>query len=79
MVKYKLWYFNFAGRAEFIRLIFAYAGQEYEDFRFENSEWPEVKKISPLGKAPFLEVIDGDEKMVIGQSTTIGNFYSLII
>jgi glutathione S-transferase len=72
MVNYKLFYFNFGGRAEFIRLLFAYAGQAYEDVRFENSEWSQVKQQAPMGKAPFLEVCDGSSKHVICQSTTIG-------
>ena len=43
MPVYKLHYFNLRGRAELCRLIFAYAGQEYEDHRFEFDEWPEIK------------------------------------
>ena len=43
MPQYKLIYFNTAGRAELIRLLFAYADQEYEDFRFEHSQWPQFK------------------------------------
>jgi hypothetical protein len=31
---YKLTYFNLRGLAEMSRLLFAYAGVEYEDFRF---------------------------------------------
>ena len=44
MPQYKLTYFNLRGRGELIRLLFAYAGQEYEDFRFEIAEWPEYKE-----------------------------------
>ena len=44
MSNYKLVYFNARGRAELARLIFHAAGQQFEDSRFEISEWPEHKK-----------------------------------
>lgn len=53
---YKLYYFNAKGRAEPIRLIFALAGQKYEDFRFEKDQWPQYKARSPSGHVPMLEV-----------------------
>lgn len=43
MPQYKLHYFNLRGRAELARLIFAQAGVEFEDVRFERSEWPSIK------------------------------------
>lgn len=39
--KYKLYYFNFRGRAEVIRLVLVQAGQQFEDKRFWNEEWAE--------------------------------------
>lgn len=73
MVNYKLYYFNARGRAELIRLIFVVAGQTFEDIRFEMNEWPEYKKISPLGQAPFLEMIDDKDRIFrLGQSLSIG-------
>ncbi|XP_065576544.1 glutathione S-transferase 1-like isoform X2 [Artemia franciscana] len=56
MSKYKLVYFNARGWAELSRLIFAYSGIPYEDFRFEREDWPTYKAESPLGQAPWLEV-----------------------
>jgi len=56
MPQYKLTYFNLRGRGELIRLLFAYAGQEYEDFRFEIAEWPEYKEKMPFKQVPVLEV-----------------------
>jgi prostaglandin-H2 D-isomerase / glutathione transferase len=43
MSQYKLHYFNIRARGEFIRLIFAAAGVDYEDHRFEIAQWPELK------------------------------------
>ena len=72
MPSYKLYYFNLRGRAELVRLIFAYAGVEYEDVRFDrNTEWPTIyKNKMPFGQCPVLEV---DGKM-LAQSNTIGRY-----
>ena len=43
MPKYKLTYFDVRARAEVSRYLFAIADEEYEDIRFEYSEWPEKK------------------------------------
>ncbi|XP_030835884.1 probable glutathione S-transferase 6 [Strongylocentrotus purpuratus] len=61
MPTYKLMYFNVRGRAEATRMIFALAGQDYEDYRFKEGEWPEIKgntELFPLGQCPVL-LIDG--------------------
>ncbi|CAF0860514.1 unnamed protein product [Rotaria sp. Silwood1] len=55
MSTYKLYYFNTRGRAEIARLIFAAAGQQYDDIRYERSEWPSHKAEMPLGQIPVLE------------------------
>ncbi|XP_050311806.1 glutathione S-transferase-like [Anthonomus grandis grandis] len=65
--KYKLTYFNMPGRAEPIRFIFAYAGQDYEDFRINLDQWAEIKPSTPFGQVPVLEV---DGKLV-GESRAI--------
>jgi len=67
MSEYKLHYFNIRGKGELIRLIFAAAGEEYEDIRYKarNAEmgllegltWDDEAKASmPLGQMPVLEV-----------------------
>jgi len=42
MTNYKLTYFDLRGRGEIIRLVFAAAGVQYEDYRIK-SEWAELK------------------------------------
>lgn len=41
--KYKLIYFNTYGRAEPLRYIFAYAGQDYVYEIIEKENWPKLK------------------------------------
>nr|AYN44497.1 glutathione S-transferase S1 [Brachionus rotundiformis] len=74
MVQYKLYYFNARGRAELIRFIFAAAGQEYEDIRFEREQWPEYKAKSPLGQSPYLEVIENGQTFQLAQSLTVSRY-----
>jgi glutathione S-transferase len=84
--KPKLTYFNGRGRAEIIRLIFALAGVEYEDIRFQpnadNAENPsrpneqllEFKKTgkSVTGQVPYLEI----DNMQLVQSLSIARYLS---
>ena len=41
MSEYKLHYFNIRGLAELARLVFAAAGQEYQDIRYSSPSSPE--------------------------------------
>lgn len=43
MVVYKLYYYNFMGRAECIRLIFTQASVPFEDIRLSPEEWEKMK------------------------------------
>jgi glutathione S-transferase len=70
MSTYKLTYFNGRGRAEVSRLIFAAAGQKYEDARFEREQWPNLKPQTPLGQVPVLEV----NGVKLPQSISIARF-----
>nr|UOU03288.1 glutathione S-transferase sigma 1-2 [Brachionus rubens] len=74
MVEYKLYYFNFRGRGELVRLLFAAAGKEYDDIRFEKEQWHEYKPKSPLGQVPFLEVTENGKTFQLGQSVTITRY-----
>lgn len=70
MSTYKLYYFNGRGRGEVSRLIFAVAGQKFQDIRYEASEWPSHKSEMPLGQMPVLE-FDGTK---LPQSLSIARF-----
>ncbi|UJR17112.1 hypothetical protein I4U23_004008 [Adineta vaga] len=70
MASYKLYYFNARGRAEVSRLLFAAAGQRFEDIRIEQSTWPTFKSQTPLGQMPILE-FNGTQLV---QSLTIARF-----
>nr|QUF59399.1 glutathione S-transferase GSTS1/2-5 [Brachionus angularis] len=74
MVQYKLYYFNARGRAELSRLIFVAAGQQYEDVRLEREKWPQLKDDTPLGKLPYLEIINNGKVTKISQSVTIARY-----
>ncbi|XP_057670236.1 hematopoietic prostaglandin D synthase-like [Diorhabda carinulata] len=67
---YKLIYFDNTGKAEAIRMIFAYAGIPFQDERILRAEWDKFKSTTPLGQLPVLE-IDG-RKMT--QSTPISRY-----
>ncbi|XP_046575226.1 glutathione S-transferase 1-like [Haliotis rubra] len=56
MPTYKLKYFQSKGRAEVCRLLFALAGQEYEDIRYSQDEWKTEKSKTPFGQLPVLEI-----------------------
>ena len=43
MPEYKLVYFNYKGRAEMTRMIFAAAGVKYEDCRLTRQKYQELK------------------------------------
>ncbi|XP_067685410.1 uncharacterized protein [Haliotis asinina] len=70
MPTYKLRYFNAKGLGEVSRLLFAIAGQEYEDVRYTPETWPTEKPNTPLGQVPVLE-IDGKP---YSQSTAIARY-----
>jgi len=68
--KYKFTYFDFYGRGEVSRLLFAIAGVEYEDIHVDMKDWPELKPKTPFGQVPLLEF----EGRVFCQSNTIARY-----
>jgi glutathione S-transferase len=77
MPHFKLNYFDLRGFGEASRMIFHYAGQDFEDRRWAREQWPEIKPTSDTGASPWLEV-DGER---IYQSVAIarylGNLFGL--
>ncbi|KAF5279378.1 hypothetical protein FQA39_LY05488 [Lamprigera yunnana] len=55
---YKLIYFQAKAIGEPIRFLLNYGGIDFEDFRFERENWPQIKPNMPFGQTPVLE-IDG--------------------
>jgi len=53
--KPKLYYFNSKGKTYPIKLLFACGNVDFEDVKFEASEFPKYKKDMPMGQVPFLE------------------------
>lgn len=51
----KVFYFDFAGRAEPIRLVLKAGKVDFEDVRVKRDEWPELKKKMPFGQMPAIE------------------------
>jgi glutathione S-transferase len=71
MPQLKLTYFDFhGGRGEPARLAFHIGGIAFEDHRFPGSTFAEVRKTTPLGLVPVLEV-DG---VVVTQSDAITRY-----
>ncbi|KAB0792009.1 hypothetical protein PPYR_13970 [Photinus pyralis] len=52
---YKLTYFPVKALAEPIRLLMSYGKLEFEDFRFDRDDWPQIKPTMPFGQVPVLE------------------------
>ncbi|XP_012939046.1 probable glutathione S-transferase 7 [Aplysia californica] len=77
--KVKLYYFDFRGRGELIRLVLAAGGKEFEDVRIPNpfqtdlrSWFRGFKLKAPFGQAPWVEM---DGKMY-AQSLAIATFFA---
>jgi glutathione S-transferase len=71
---YKLIYFDFKGRAEVTRLLFTFAGQEYEELKNSLEDWPSYKPKLPFRQAPVLEVTQDGKTTQIAQSGAMERF-----
>ncbi|XP_046744860.1 glutathione S-transferase-like [Diprion similis] len=70
MPQYKLIYFKTTGVSEFVRYLFSYADQDFEDVRHDITTWSKFKPETPYGVLPILE-IDGK---TYHQSLAIGRY-----
>lgn len=43
MPDYKIHYFDITALGEILRMILAYGGEEFEDVRIQQDEWPAIK------------------------------------
>lgn len=73
--RYKLVYFDVIGRAEFIKFIFAFAGQNFIDEKIQLADWPNCKSNVPFKQLPVLEINRKYGKFVLAQSQAIGNSF----
>ncbi len=72
MQKIKVTYFDInGGRAEPIRLALHCLGQAFEDHRFTFAEFAEVRKTTPFGQVPVVE-LDGEK---ITQSNALTRYF----
>ncbi|XP_076447570.1 glutathione S-transferase 3-like [Babylonia areolata] len=72
MADIKVVYFDeFRGRGEFLRMLLVAAGQKFEDVRIKFENWgPEAKKETPYGQIPYV-VYKGKKH---GQSVAIATY-----
>ncbi|CAG0888427.1 unnamed protein product [Darwinula stevensoni] len=73
-MKYKLVYFDVAGRGEVIRLLLHQAGVEFEDNRIKGEQWPSLKPEMPFGQIPVLYVYTDEGTKILAQSNAIARF-----
>lgn len=77
MPNYKLLYFNGRGRAETIRMVFAAAGQKFEDNRIEFADWPAKKKQLRFGQVPLLHIDDQELNQSVAIIHYLGQQFGL--
>ncbi|CAF0769074.1 unnamed protein product [Brachionus calyciflorus] len=67
----KLIYFEDRGKADLIKLLFAYTGKTYEDVQIKPSDWNFYKSFMPFEQLPVLVVNEG---LKIAQAITIARY-----
>ena len=49
---YRIWYFEFYGRAECIRLMLTHAGIDWQDMPLTQEQWGKIKALVPGNSLP---------------------------
>ncbi|KAJ8712536.1 hypothetical protein PYW07_005378 [Mythimna separata] len=78
MSKYVFHYFDTKALGESSRLLMAYGGQEFEDHRFSNEEWPAFKPKTLYGQAPILEIDGKQYAQSLAISRYLGRNFGLV-
>ncbi|XP_045451455.1 glutathione S-transferase 2-like [Melitaea cinxia] len=77
MPKVVFYYFPVKALGESGRLLLAYGGQEFEDRRIPDEEWPAFKPSMPFGQMPVLEIDGKKYAQSVAISRYLGRKYGL--
>ncbi|XP_026318447.1 glutathione S-transferase 2-like [Hyposmocoma kahamanoa] len=77
MLKVVLYYFALKAMGESTRMLLAYGGQEFEDRRLTEEQWPEFKPKTPFGQMPVLEIDGKKYAQSLAISRYLGRKYGL--
>ncbi|KAJ8712537.1 hypothetical protein PYW07_005379 [Mythimna separata] len=78
MSKYVFYYFDAKALGESSRLLMAYGGQEFEDRRHTDEEWPAIKPKMLFGTVPLLEIDGKQYAQSKAISRYLGRKYGLV-
>ncbi|CAG9788907.1 unnamed protein product [Diatraea saccharalis] len=73
----KFTYFPAKALGESCRLLLAYGGQEFEDYRINPDNWPNIKPTTPFGQLPVLEIDGKKYAQSLAISRYLGRKYGL--
>ncbi|XP_026330565.1 glutathione S-transferase 2-like [Hyposmocoma kahamanoa] len=77
MSKVVLHYFPLKALGEGPRMLLAYGGQEFEDHRVPEEQWPDFKPKMPFGQMPVLEINGKKYAQSVAISRYLGRKYGL--
>nr|AEV23881.1 glutathione S transferase class sigma [Blattella germanica] len=74
---YKLTYFPVKALGEPIRFLLSYGEKDFEDYRFQEGDWPKLKPSMPFGKTPVLEIDGKQTHQSVAISRYLGKQFGL--
>ncbi|CAB3230548.1 unnamed protein product [Arctia plantaginis] len=77
MSKYVLYYSSAKALGEALRLLLAFGGQEFEDYRLTVEQWPEFKTKTPFNQVPVLEIDGKKYAQSVAISRLLGRKYGI--